>query len=312
MGKIITIGEILVEIVATEKNQKFDETGTFTGPYPSGAPAIFADQSAKIGSETVIVSAVGDDGFGRMNMKRLESSGVDISYVKVIPTETTGSAFVSYEDNGSRDFIFNITNAACGKVDESYIDSKLFEDCSYFHIMGSSVYSKGIQDAITKSLDFINNSNAKISFDPNVRKEILNEPAKFEFLKEILGKAHIVMAGEDELELLMANTNLQENIDTLLQNYNAEIVVVKYGSKGSSVHTREMNVNIDPYVVEEVDPTGAGDCFAGTFISSLNTNTEIVTAAKYASIAGGLAVTKVGPMEGNSTLTEIQSRYSSN
>jgi hypothetical protein len=41
MARIMTIGEILVEIMATERGQSFRAPGTLVGPFPSGAPAIF-------------------------------------------------------------------------------------------------------------------------------------------------------------------------------------------------------------------------------------------------------------------------------
>src|SRR4051794_41113188 len=41
VAAVITIGEILVEIMATQVGQTFLEPGLFQGPYPSGAPAIF-------------------------------------------------------------------------------------------------------------------------------------------------------------------------------------------------------------------------------------------------------------------------------
>ena len=63
MPKILTAGEVLVEIMGTRKNQTFRETGEFTGPYPSGAPAIFIDQAAKMGGNTGIISVIGNDDF---------------------------------------------------------------------------------------------------------------------------------------------------------------------------------------------------------------------------------------------------------
>ena len=41
MARIMTIGEILVEIMAIERGQSFRAPGTLVGPFPSGAPAIF-------------------------------------------------------------------------------------------------------------------------------------------------------------------------------------------------------------------------------------------------------------------------------
>ena len=47
MARIMTIGEILVEIMATERGQSFRAPGTLVGPFPSGAPAIFIDRALK-------------------------------------------------------------------------------------------------------------------------------------------------------------------------------------------------------------------------------------------------------------------------
>lgn len=43
MSKVFTIGEILVEIMASKIGQPFDQP-YLNGPYPSGAPAIFIDR----------------------------------------------------------------------------------------------------------------------------------------------------------------------------------------------------------------------------------------------------------------------------
>ena len=55
-----------------------------------------------------------------------------------------------------------------------------------------------------------------------------------------------------------------------------------------------------------MDPTGAGDCFGGTLISCLVQGIGIERALTLANAAGALAVTKRGPMEGNSTLSELE------
>ncbi len=59
MRKVLTIGEVLVEIVATTKGNGFLEAQPLVGPFPSGAPAIFIDQLGKLGTPCAIVSRVG-------------------------------------------------------------------------------------------------------------------------------------------------------------------------------------------------------------------------------------------------------------
>ena len=94
MSKVFTIGEILVEIMASKIGQPFDQPGIWNGPYPSGAPAIFIDQVTRLGVPCGIISCVGNDGFGDINIHRLAADGVDIRGISVLPLEATGSAFV--------------------------------------------------------------------------------------------------------------------------------------------------------------------------------------------------------------------------
>ena len=74
--KIVTIGEIVVEIMATERGDGFLEPLSLVGPFPSGAPAIFIDQVGKLGQPCGLIGRVGNDDFGRLNLRRLERDGV--------------------------------------------------------------------------------------------------------------------------------------------------------------------------------------------------------------------------------------------
>ncbi len=83
MKKVVALGEILVEIVAEDRGDGFRQPVHLLGPFPSGAPAIFIDQVAKLGQPCGIVSCVGDDDFGRVNLRRLGDDGVDLRAVEI-------------------------------------------------------------------------------------------------------------------------------------------------------------------------------------------------------------------------------------
>ena len=78
MYDIVTVGEILAEILTEHTNQEFTSPGILLGPYPSGAPAIAIDQAAKMGARTAIIARVGRDDLGKLNIDRLASDGVDV------------------------------------------------------------------------------------------------------------------------------------------------------------------------------------------------------------------------------------------
>ena len=86
----------------------------------------------------------------------------------------------------------------------------------------------------------------------------------------------------------------------------AKAVVLKRGDQGCIGYDGQ-TVTLPAHPVTVVDPTGAGDCFCATFVALMEAGHDIGFALRHANAAGALAVSKLGPMEGNSDLPAIQS-----
>jgi len=305
LADILTMGEIVVEIMAKNVGQSFDETGEFLGPYPSGAPAIFIDQAAKIGSSAGIIATIGNDAFGQMNYEKLKKDGVDVSTITISDQLTTGVAFVTYHRNGDRDFIFHLQNSAASLLSPDDIKEEYFQGSKYFHVMGSALFNQKIREAVRKAIEICKRTGTKISFDPNIRKELLKDEEMRSCLQFVLENCDIFLPSGEEL-FTFTNEDTEERAVQQLLDKGIEYVVVKKGSKGCSAYSKDSSFTVNPLKVVEVDPTGAGDCFGGTFISCLNLGISFRQAVTFASTAGALAVTKKGPMEGNSTLDQVK------
>ncbi|MWP62307.1 sugar kinase [Gilliamella sp. Pas-s25] len=310
--KICTIGELLVEFLAKTQNQRFDQTGEFIGPFVSGAPAIFADQVAKLGFPVVFFSCVGKDAFGKMCISRLKNDGVIIDGITSHHKANTGSAFVTYKDSNERDFIFNIPNSACGLLSFNHINENLLKDCTHLHVMGSSLYSFRVIDAMRKALDIIKSKGGTISFDPNLRKEMFDIPEMEQSFDYIMEYTDIFLPSENEVSYFAEHNGEteQQTMSTLLKK-GIKHIVVKGGNKGANYYGLNEQGNlktlhIDGCTVNSVDPTGAGDCFGATFVSLMLAGYSVEKALQYANASGALAVSKKGPMEGTSTLVELE------
>ena len=297
MGRIVTMGEILVEIMAAEVGQSFRAPGRLVGPFPSGAPAIFIDQVARLGHPAGIIGCVGDDDFGWLNIERLRRDGVDTSAIAVLKEAVTGSAFVTYDETGERHFIFNITNSASAHLSLSHVSASLLEDCTHLHVMGSSLFESGIREAMTKAIDIVTGQGGRVSFDPNIREELLGLPGMREALASILGHTDIFLPSGPELTLLVDSNTEEEAIEELLALGVREIVV-KRGREGCAFYDATRRLDVPAVAVEEVDPTGAGDCFAATYVTCRHHGRPVEASLRYACASGARAVTKKGPMEG--------------
>ncbi len=304
-ARLLCVGEVLVEMVAGEVGQSASEPGQWIGPFPSGAPAILADQAALCGAQVSMVGCVGADPFGEACLTKLKVDGVDVSRVVVDDTRATGVAFVRYREDGSRSFIFHVADSASGQVDAGGLDGVL-DGVDCLHLMGSSAFSDRAVDTMLTLFREAARRGIKVSFDPNVRKEMLTKKAHALALSEILRGATYVLASEGELPALLGEGSDAEGARALVQA-SADIVVVKRGAQGSSLFLAGQDEWAVPAItVVEVDPTGAGDCFGGTFLALVLQGLPPREALVLANAAGALSVTEQGPMSGNRTLFEIR------
>ncbi len=303
MRKIVVIGEIVAEIVATTRGSGFREPLPLVGPYPSGAPAIFADQAARLGQPCAIVSAVGDDDFGRLNLDRLVADGVDVSAVAVDPDRPTGSAFVRYRADGARDFVFNIRHAACGRTPRTAEAARALAGADHLHVMGSSLSGQDFIRANLEAAEAVKGRGGTVSFDPNLRKEMLDAPGLRAAMERVLDLTDLFLPSGEELRLAGGGDEAEAVAGLLARGVRA--VVHKRGGEGVTLHDASGARRRPAFAVEEIDPTGAGDCFGGAFTALWLRGAGPEEALRVACAAGALAVTRVGPMEGVATRAEL-------
>lgn len=93
-----------------------------------------------------------------------------------------------------------------------------------------------------------------------------------ESLSRLLKRVDIFLLNEGEARQLTGITNLVKAAYDLLKR-GPRVVVIKKGEHGAILATKDFFFVAPAYPVEDVfDPTGAGDCFAGGFFSSLVTS----------------------------------------
>ncbi|NKJ06429.1 MULTISPECIES: sugar kinase [unclassified Rhizobium] len=305
MKKLVSAGEIVVEIMADRVDQSLAEPGLLHGPFPSGAPAIFIAQAARLGQPAGLISAVGDDDFGHLNIDRLRDWGADVSAIAVHKGQATGTAFVSYRADGSRHFVFNIKNSAAGSIEIDEAAVALLAGADHFHVMGSSLFSERATSVILSGIEMVKRKGGTVSFDPNIRKEMIELPGMREALTKVLMLTDIFLPSGEELFIFTDAADEASAVTEMLA-CGISAVIVKKGSAGAVYYDRHRQVTAQGFPVTEVDPTGAGDCFGAGFVSLWLRGAHPEDALRIACACGALAVTRKGPMEGIATLAEVQ------
>lgn len=298
MSGIWTMGEMLVEIMRPKVGIPLDEAGPLLGPYPSGAPAIFIDTVARLGHPAGIIGAVGDDDFGRCLTDRLRMDGVDCRSVQVDPDGSTAVAFVTYFADGSRRFLYHINETPAARADLT--DPDRIKEPAYFHVMGCSLMTKpDFAARIVRVMQNMAAQGARVSFDPNIRPELLRGRDIREIVDPVLALCSVLLPGTEELLLISGEPDVESAVQKLFENPILDVIALKQGSRGSTIYTRENRFQIGVFPVEPIDPTGAGDCFDAGFVCGLLEGLPLETCARMASAAASLNTAAFGPMSGD-------------
>ena len=298
MKSIWTMGEMIVEIMRPRAEMPHDVPDVYMGPYPSGAPAIMISSAARMGAKTGIIGGVGQDAFGRLLISRLESYGVDCSHVLRSDRRSTGNAFVMYHEDGSREFIFHMDGTPA--VEAPVPDVSKIENPGYFHVMGCSLTAnEDFCRRIVETAMAFRERGAKISFDPNIRPELLHGGDLAKIIAPIVENCAILLPGVEELLTMSGASDVETAVKKMFERDTLELIVLKNGSKGCRVFTREQEWSAAAYKVVQADATGAGDCFDGAFLAALSMGKPLDQAAREANAAGALNAAAFGPMEGN-------------
>ena len=231
---IVAVGELLVEFVSHEKGCELRALTQYSGPYPSGAPAICIDQAARVGAVTQIFGAVGSDNFGNALLDRLRSNGVETSGIQRLANKTTGVAFVSYYEDGSRTFIFHLNNTAADEVEFASI--QLPSGPMIMHFSGSSLGNPKLRAVIEQTAAEVIKQGGQLSCDPNARPELMNDPEVKIALLNLIEKSSYLFPSDSDLEFLYPDLSLDDAISNLFEK-GVETLALTCGNQGAAIYT---------------------------------------------------------------------------
>ena len=299
MVDILTFGEALVEVMRTDIGQPLSEPNPFIGPFPSGAPFIFAVQAAQLGLSVNAIGTVGDDAFGQCQRDYMEEMGVQTHDIHISTDHTTGVAFVGYEADGSREFVFHFAHSAAGQLHPDMLHPEQFTNLRCIHISGSSlaIHDNALAMGM-RAIQLAKEADAQISFDPNIREQLISLERAKEIYMPFLESADVFIPTTAELCLLMQTDDLQDAARRFTQDKVDTILIASNGEKGALVWNGDSFDVIPGFATHEVDPTGAGDCFNAGFLAAHLRGASNSEATRFANACAALSITIQGPMAG--------------
>ncbi len=295
---ILCVGEILIDFIGHQSDVLINNTRDYHR-YLGGSPANVAMNSARLGLKPVMISSVGDDGFGDYIFKRLAEAGVNTSNIKKLDNKPTSVIFVS-KSNGTPDFI--PFRKADYHITEEQIATKILKQTKIFHTTCFALSKEPAQSIILKKAEEAFNLGCKLSIDINYAKKLWrSQEEALNVIKAYCKFNPLIKISEDDMLRLFETELPHEEIFAFFHNLGVETICLTLGSKG--VKLSQINkkiIQLPAIKVEKVmDTTGAGDAFWSGFLFAYIKEKPIQDCLQVALKLAALKLQNVGRLPDN-------------
>lgn len=260
---VLTVGELLIDMISADYDDNF-ESNTYH-KFFGGSPSNIAMNVKKLGSQSLVASAVGEDGFGKFLINHLINAGIDTSLVQQVKDST--SMVVVTKSKSTPVPIFyrgaDFHLAYTPKLEEALIHSKIV------HFSCWPISRKPARDTIEKVIQTARINDTLVCFDPNYHPMIWEKDEDgVEYVKSIISKVDIVKPSEDDAERLFGQDTHDNQLKKFL-DLGAKLVIMTLGKEGAIVSNGKETIKLDTLATEIVNTTGAGDAFWSGFYSGI-------------------------------------------
>ena len=272
MGKILCIGEALIDMICIDKGKSLSDGDNFLKK-PGGAPTNVAAAIAALGGQVELAAKVGVDPFGKHLIDVMQSFGVSTKWMLKDEKSFTTFAFVSLLENGERDFYFN--RGADGQLSLEEVNEINLDEFSIVHFGSATGFLPGplqlsYQSLLQKALQ----KNMFISFDPNYRNLLFqhDKPSFIEQSWNFLNSCHFFKVSDEEAMMLTGTETVKEAAAVFIEKTKA-VFAITLGKDGTLLGLNGKTEIIKSIDIKPVDTTGAGDAFVGAVLYQLSDKT---------------------------------------
>jgi sugar/nucleoside kinase (ribokinase family) len=237
---------------------------------------------SRLGIETGFIGKTGNDFYGDYFEKDLQKSGAVAHLTQV--DAISGVAIALISKDGERTFGTYLGAAADLKPEDLRTD--VFAKYDYLYIEG---YLMQNYDLLKTALQKAKDLGLKIILDL-ASYNVVEENRSF-LLAIIPDYVDIVFANEEESRALL-NLPVADALEKLSEQ--CDLVIIKEGSKGSSIRQKDKTISILTYRIPRIDTTGAGDMYAAGFLYGLLSGLSFETAGKIGNYLAECVIQVVG------------------
>ena len=300
MSRVVVCGSLNMDVVVQSTRRPAPgETilGAEVSLLPGGKGLNQAIASARLGTPTAMVGAVGNDAFANSLRGFLADNDVDSTGVTEVDGPATGVALIQVAEG---DNSITVASGANMHFDSSMLPDKPRPD---------EVWVAQFETPLAATQEILARAHAAGA------RTVLNMAPFAEYPAELLKSVDVAVLNEIELSQA-TGTKLDASSPheavvaacNVLRGRGARAVIATLGVRGAIVVSAAGVDSIPAFQAKVVDTTGAGDCFVGALASRLAAGLTPAQAARFASVAASCSVERLGAAPAMPTGAEVAAR----
>lgn len=250
-----------------------------------GTAANVAAALKKLGFQTSLISALGNDNAGEEIIKALKAKKVATENIKIYRGKKSSfSVIVSYK--GERTiFVYHAF-----RPQDFILPAELATSWVYLGAM-----AKGFERLYNQIVAQVVKRNLKVALNPGAC-QIKAGLESFGGLKELL---EIIFLNRQEAQELAGLKGMPQvkDLARVIQLRGPKIVVITDGDKGAYAYNGIDFLKVGPYPARRIDATGAGDAFAAGFLGAVIVKRSLQESLKWGVTNAAAAIEKIGAQE---------------
>lgn len=295
---ILCVGEILIDFIGHQQDVLINNTRDYHR-YLGGSPTNVAINTARLGLQPMLISTIGNDGFGEYIIKKLTEVTISVEGVKKINRQPTSVIFVS-KSKGTPDFI--PFRAADFCITEDQIPTEILQKSKIFHTTCFALSKKPAQTTILTKAKEAFDLGCKLSIDINYSEKLWeSQPEALSIIESYCKYNPLIKISEDDMIRLFEKQLPHETIFKYFHDLNVETVCLTLGQNGVKLWQKNKPIISLPAIKVEkiVDTTGAGDAFWSGFLFAYINQKPIEECLQVALKLAALKLQNVGRLPDN-------------
>jgi 5-dehydro-2-deoxygluconokinase len=296
------MGRVSVDVYPDQQGP-LEDVATFR-TYLGGSPTNVAVAAARHGRRSAVITAVGDDPFGRIIAREFAKFGLDDRYLAVRTGRKTPLAFCEMFPPDHFPLYFYRDDAPDMTIEAAELDLDQIRAADVFWATGTGLSAEPSRTATMAALAARGRRSFTI-LDLDHRPMLWPSPeAAHHHVAAALALVDVAVGNLDEFEIAVGTRDPKDAAQAALAA-GVSLAVVKKGPDGVLALDRHGFVDVPVIPVEVVNGLGAGDAFGGALCHGLLAGWPLEETLQFANAAGAYVATQIACSDAMPTSEEV-------